>query len=394
MLKKFLTGFLALSVSIISLSACSTGSNSTGSSSSSAGGSSAVSSQAAASSQTAKKSGFKIGFANGYIGNSWRTQFIQSIDSVAKEYKQQGILSDYQIANSNADVTQQLNQINGMINSGVDAIIIDPVSATSLGSVVANAKAKGIMVVISNDIAAYDGNYAVVNDIDAMWRIQAKWFAEKLNGKGNIVEVTGLPGNTSDKQRIDAAADVFKNYPNIKVLAAAPGKWSESTAQSVMSTFLSTYNNIDGVLMEDVMSNGALRAYENAGKTPPILSGDCIMSYITYWNEHPELQSIAVPSVPAIGANTLRVTVRLLQGKALKADSISANPLKADLKNTVILPPPFVITNDGAKGKWMDGYDKTQSISVKRAAEMGQGKAAEYQLDEMMDDATIDSFFN
>lgn len=340
-----------------------------------------------------KEDGFKIGFANGYIGNTWRSQFVDSIEKVAEEYKAQGIISEYQIANSNADVNEQLNQINAMINSGMDAIIIDPVSATALGSVVEMAQEKGIMVVISNDIAAYEGTYAVVNDIDAMWRIQAKWFAEKLNGKGNIVEITGLPGNTSDQQRIDAAEDVFKDYPDIKVLASAPGKWSESTAQSVMSTFLSTYDNIDGVLLQDVMSNGVLRAYENAAKTPPIMSGDCILSYIHYWAEHPELESIAVPSVPAIGANTLKVTVRLLQGKEVKDEYWTANPLDESLKNTIILPPPFVITNSGEAGAWMDGYNLTDSISVADAVKMGEGQAEEYQLDQMMSDETIDGFF-
>lgn len=342
---------------------------------------------------TVEGSGFKIGFANGYIGNTWRSQFVDSVEQVAEEYKAQGIISDYQIANSNADVNQQLNQINAMINSGMDAIIIDPVSATALGSVVEIAQENGIMVVICNDIAAYEGTYAVVNDIDAMWRIQAKWFAEKLNGSGNIVEITGLPGNTSDQQRIDAAADVFKDYPGINILASAPGEWSESTAQTVMSTFLSTYDNIDGVLLQDVMSNGVLRAYENAGKNPPIMSGDCILSYITYWNEHPELESIAVPSVPAIGANTLKITVRLLQGMEIKDEYWKENPLDTSLKNTIIMPPPFVITNDGESGNWMEGYNLTESISVAEAAEMGAGQADEYQLDQMMDDATIDSFF-
>lgn len=382
MLKKWLSFTLAM-LMVVSLAACGQ----------SAEADSADTTQTQSTAEEEKSEGFKIGFANGYIGNTWRSQFVDSVEQVAEEYKAQGILSDYQIANSNADVNQQLNQINAMINSGMDAIIIDPVSATALGSVVEIALEKGIMVVISNDIAAYEGTYAVVNDIDAMWRIQAKWFAEKLNGSGNIVEITGLPGNTSDQQRIDAAEDVFKDYPDIKVLASAPGEWSESTAQTVMSTFLSTYDNIDGVLLQDVMSNGVLRAYENAGKTPPIMSGDCILSYVKYWNEHPELESIAVPSVPAIGANTLKITVRLLQGREVKDEYWSENPLDASLKNTIIMPPPFVITNDGEAGSWMDGYDLTESISVAEAAEMGEGQAEEYQLDQMMDDATIDSFF-
>lgn len=96
----------------------------------------------------AKTEGFYIGLSNGYWGNTWRAQMVEDFENKAEEYKEEGIISDYMISNSNSDATEQLNQINAMIDSGVDAILIDAVSPTTIKSAVEKAKAKGILVVM------------------------------------------------------------------------------------------------------------------------------------------------------------------------------------------------------------------------------------------------------
>src|SRR5690606_24319340 len=73
--------------------------------------------------------GFVIGYANGWIGNTWRAQFLNDIEEKAAYYQEQGILERINIVNSPADLTQQINQINGLISQRPDALLIDPVSA-------------------------------------------------------------------------------------------------------------------------------------------------------------------------------------------------------------------------------------------------------------------------
>ncbi len=148
--------------------------------------------------QPADDGGFVIGYANGYIGNTWRSQMVDNFQQKAEELKQAGVIKDYTIANTDNDVTEQMNQLNSMINDGVDALIIDPVSPTSLTSVVAKAQEKGILVVISNDPAAYEGTYAVVGNNYSWFEIQTKWIAEKLGGEGDIVMIDGVSGNAAD----------------------------------------------------------------------------------------------------------------------------------------------------------------------------------------------------
>ena len=51
---------------------------------------------------------------------------------------------------ANGDVSTQANQVDSLINQGVDAIIIVPIQADSLGPQVQTAKSKGIPLVAVN----------------------------------------------------------------------------------------------------------------------------------------------------------------------------------------------------------------------------------------------------
>lgn len=344
--------------------------------------------------QQADDGGFVIGYANGYIGNTWRSQMVENFQTKAEELKQAGIIKDYTIANTDNDVTEQMNQLNSMINDGVDALIIDPVSPTSLTSVVAKAKEKGILVVISNDPAAYEGTYAVVGNNYSWFEIQTKWIAEKLGGKGDIVMIDGVSGNAADTLRKQAASDVLANYPDINVLASAPGNWSQADAQSVMSTFLSSYDKIDGILEQDVMAEGVLRAYETANKPVPIMTGDYTFSFLRKWAADDSIDTIGVPYAPGISVDSLNVTIRLLQGKEIDEAYLQPNPMDESLVNAIMIDPPYCVTNEGDQNApWMEGYDFTKAITVEEAVALGDGKPDTAALDAWLSDDQVDQFF-
>ena len=343
-----------------------------------------------------KTKGIKLGISNGYYGNTWRAQFVKGMEELCDQYKADGTLSDYQIVNSTGDVTEELNNINGLISSGVDILMISPNSPTSMGSVIQSAIDQGITVIIFNDAAAYEGTYCIYNDQSAFWEIQAKWFAEKLGGKGNLVQITGSSGNSTSELRISCAAKVFEKYPDIKILASAPGEWSETTAQSVMSTFLSTYGNeIDAAMAEDVMANGLARAYENAGITPKVMSGDTQKSFIDWNLKNPDVATIASPSVPAIGVNAINMALKIYMGEELKDGILKPNQEDETMVNAIVIPMPFVIVSqkEDTKGVWTEGYDDTKFITTEEAAKMCEGKEDSYMLDMSMSDEQLNSYF-
>jgi len=344
---------------------------------------------------TGKKGGFVVGFANPYIGNSWRAQFLEDAKIGADKYKKTGLLKDFIIANSNNDVSQQLQQLNNMIARRVDALMIDPTSAKALGPVIAKAKKANILVVITAEPAAYPGTYAVVHDNDRFARVNTEWLATTLKGKGNIVIITGLVGNPADQVRIDVQKEILAKYPDIKVLASAPANWTPAQAQAVMSTNLSTYPEIDGILQQDVTAPGVVQAYSNAGRTdiPPMV-GDSTFGFLRTWAGNPKLNCIAYPMQPAVVIDVLGITLRLLQGRELKDDLLQPNTMDGKLVNTILAEPPYIVTNDAqAQAPWMKGLKYTKSIGVQDAAKFGVGKADAAMLDGAMTDEQIDSMF-
>ncbi len=394
-MKRKIFAVLLSGAMVVGLAACTSG---TSSSESSGGGESSSESGGASGALTSfesdKEDGFVVGFSNGYWGNTWRAQMVEDFEQRAEEYKAEGVLSDYMVSNTNSDATEQLNQINAMIDAGVDAIMIDAVSPTTIKSAVEKAQNQGILVVVTNDPAAYDGTICVCGDNYTWQEIQAKWLVEQLGGEGDIVEVSGVSGNSADTLRVQANEDILAQYPDINVLASSPGSWSQTEAQSVMTTFLSSYDNIDAVLAQDVMGEGIIKAYENAGKEPTIMTGDYTKSFLEVWSTMPDLNTIGVSYAPGNAVPALDVTVGLLQGKTIKEDVLEPNPMDESLVNAIMLDPPYVVTREAEPDAvWMEGLEGTQAISLDEALEIMADQASTAALDGWLTPEQVDEFF-
>lgn len=403
MKRRVLSVFLTL-IMLVGMSACGSAETSAAAESTTAAAvDTSTSAEAPASSgalelkfKSEKKDAYVIGLANGYWGNTWRAQMVEDFETRANEYKASGVIANYMVSNTNSDATEQLNQINAMIDAGVDAILIDPVSPTTIKSAVEKAQAAGILVVIANDPAYYPGTVCVCGDNYTWMKIQTEWMVEQLGGKGNIVAINGVAGNSADTLRNTARDEILVNYPDIKMLAEAPGSWSQTEAQRLMTTFLSSYENIDGILEQDVMAEGVIKAYENAGKDLPIMTGDYTKSFLKKWSTMEDLNSIGVSYAPGNVVPALDIAIRLLQGKTLKPELLVANPMDAAQKNAVMVAPPYVVTKDGdGSADWAKGLpETTKLISLEEALSLMTDAADTAALDGYPDQAVIDTYFD
>jgi len=336
------------------------------------------------------------GLANGYMGNTWRAQFVEAFETKAEELKQAGVLKDYMTASTDTDVTEQMNQINNMISSGVNLILLNPISPASVTPIQAACDAAGVLLVIDTDPAAVDENLIeVLVDNKQYFEIMTKWFVEALDGKGNIVHITGTPGMPADLVRQQVVEDILADYPDINVLATAPGSWSQTESQAAMSTFLSTYDNIDGVLTQDVMAEGILRAYETAGKEPPVMTGDYVFSFFRKWQDMPELEACATTFQPHGSAEGLQYGIRIMQGKTLKEGILGPNPLDETMINAINMPPAYCVTynEEPADASWKQGYELTEFITCEQAVALGEGQPDTASLGKTLPDSAWDDMF-
>ena len=301
---------------------------------------------------------FKIGLSNGWVGSEWRTQMIEEAEAAAKAWTDKGVPVEVVVQSANVDAQGQIGQVRNFVNQGVDAIIIDPNSPTAFNPVFAQAKAKNILVIATDaEVSSKDAIYVGIDQKE--WAVQsAKWLAETLGGKGNVVAINGVAGNPANEMRVAGYREVFAKYPDIKVLNEANANWDQAQGQQAMQNLLATYPDVQGVWVQDGMAAGAWRAIIASGKKDQAAAtGEIRKDFMTVWDAE-KLKSGASVNPPGVMASALNVAVLKLQGKEFK-DGIFGGTYG----NAIYIPIPFV-SNDNLADRLKEAADKPGYWSV------------------------------
>ncbi len=379
-------GFLgggAILGAAVTLSACGVGGGSTGNTAASggAGGS-------------AKSKGFSIAVEDGYTGNTWRTQTNTNMQTVAAGLQSSGLISDFTLLTSPNDANAQLTHIESMIAKKPDAILFAPVTNASAQTAVQRIKAAGIPAFVIVDPAPTTNALNIVGGDDTWWAVQAEWLAQQLGGNGNILMVTGLPGNGSDTVRQASVKKILAKYPGINVVASVAGNWDPGVARTAVAPILSSHPNIDAILTQDIMATGIIQAFRAANRPlPKVMTGDYTAAFLRMWkSELPELISIGVPYSPTVGSDALQIVIEMLQGKKLKDGLLQNNEINPSIVgNALLMPPALAVTRDGKAGSWTPSTMTV--ISLDEAVKQVEGKPDTFALEAPMSQKSINGLF-
>ncbi|MBZ9995617.1 sugar ABC transporter substrate-binding protein [Mesorhizobium sp. BH1-1-4] len=301
----------------------------------------------------------KIFLSMSYIGNDWQAEAANMVKAMAA-HKSLADKVDLQVQVAGPNAQRQIQQINAMVQSGAEAIVVYPISPTALNQVVKNACDKGVKVFAYDaEITEPCADNVHIDQLEA-GRVTAEWLVKKLNGKGNIIAITGVPGTSVDDQRTKAAKEVFAKYPDIKIVGEAVGMWSQAVARTELSKILATrnWNDINGLWMQVgcfTANSMQLEAGKKASELLPCAGEGSNGGRIQMLPEGTEVEGAAPPYAPAgaqrisyasppySGALALKLAVEAIEGK--------------DVPKTTILPLP-VVTNETIKlcdeGTWAE----------------------------------------
>ncbi|WP_320955935.1 ABC transporter substrate-binding protein [Enterocloster asparagiformis] len=271
--------------------------------------------------------GYVIGFSNSYNGNTYRQAMEGYLKEAAEELQKTGEVSEVIFAESNQNNSTQVQQIENFILQGVDAIIIDPGSATALNGAIQEASDAGIPCIIINDgpvSSEAELCYQINFDTIAQMGYLTEYVCEAIGGKGNIIELRGTAGSEFDNIAHEGVLKVLEKYPDIKVVAEIYTDWTGSKAQSELASVLPTLDKVDGVVTQGGDSYAAVQAFQSAGLDLPIIGGDNRGYFLKWWaNEAPEgYDTVSVSSNPWDGATGLYVAVDILDGKDVPKEMI------------------------------------------------------------------------
>jgi ribose transport system substrate-binding protein len=251
-----------------------------------------------------------------YNMSSFVTQGKQGMDAYAKVNNIQMLWNS-----ANNDVATQANQFDQLITQKVDAILLNPVQATSLQPQMAKAKAAKIPVFAVNQPLADNSGMtsSVLPDDVAAGAQEMQQMADKLGGKGNIVILLGPLGGSAELNRLQGINNVLAKYPDIKVLAKDTANWARDEAATKTANWLTSFGDkLNAIVSEnDDMGLGAVQALKEAKKTLPVVGIDGIQDGLA-----------AVKSGAFIGTSLQHGRVELTAGLAVAAMAARGQKVK------------------------------------------------------------------
>jgi ribose transport system substrate-binding protein len=255
---------------------------------------------------------FKIALSNSYIGNKWRIEMenVYKAALTAEPYKSQVEGSWY---NSGNNISEQSQQISNLIASRVDAILVDAASPIGLNGILRQATSRGIVVVSFDNVVTEPSVLKVNISQYDLGKTLAQWLAKKLNGQGNVIMVTGVAGTQVDEDRNKGAEDVWKNYPNIKVVNRFTGMWDSATAERNTAAVLPSLPKIDGIWCQGG-TDGVLKAFLSANRPLPPTAGECengFRKFMIGYMGH-KVDGISIGSPPFLSVVSLELARRVL----------------------------------------------------------------------------------
>ncbi|MCB1994097.1 MAG: substrate-binding domain-containing protein, partial [Geminicoccaceae bacterium] len=148
----------------------------------------------------AREGPFKIALVNGFVGNTWRIQMIQTAKAFVEQEGIKEHISDFRVISTGTDAAAQLGAIEDFINQGFDAIITIAVSPEGFDRVIRLADRNNVVLVPFDNILDTDAVMMVNEDQFAMGVMSAEFLIEELGKtEGKVLEVRGLPGNSVDR---------------------------------------------------------------------------------------------------------------------------------------------------------------------------------------------------
>lgn len=183
-------------------------------------------------------------------------------DKLNDELKMGEYLNDsliVKLASSNDDNVLQNKQVNQFIDEGVDLLIVSPNQLSAISKSVERAYDKGIPVILYDRKTNSDKYTAFIGcDNYTIGKSMGTFIAQQLQGKGRIVEISGLEGSSPALERHRGFMDAIKPYPGLQVVASEEGNWKEEGGIQAMKRILKQTQDFDYVFAHnDCLAWGA-----------------------------------------------------------------------------------------------------------------------------------------
>lgn len=224
----------------------------------------------------AKSRGLKVGVSFQELDNPYFAVMKQALDDATKS-----IGAELYVTDARHDVTKQVNDIEDLVQKGIDILLINPTDSAGIESAVRSAKKAGVVVVAvdaqaSGPIDSFVGS----KNYDA-GLLAGEALAKSLDGRGNVAILDGIPV-VPILERVRGFKDAIAKYPGLKLVDTQNGRQERSAALSVTENMIQSHPDLNGLFsVNDGGALGALAAIEASGKKIALVSVDGLAEVVT-----------------------------------------------------------------------------------------------------------------
>ncbi|EGY76386.1 ribose ABC transporter substrate-binding protein RbsB [Peptoniphilus indolicus] len=219
---------------------------------------------------------------------------------------------------SQDDPAKELSNVEDLITKNVDVLLINPTDSDAVAAAVMKANEAGIPV-ITLDRASNGGEVVshIASDNIAGGKMAGEHIIKLLEGKGNVVELEGIPGSSSARERGQGFNEAIEGS-ELTVVAKQTANYDRTEGLSVMENILQANSDIQAVFAHnDEMALGALEAIKTSGKDIKVVGFDATDDAVKSV-EAGELAATIAQQPKEIGSLGIETAVKVVNGETVE----------------------------------------------------------------------------
>jgi len=201
---------------------------------------------------------FVIGFSQCNKAEPWRTWMDSSLMAEAAKHPELEVL----YADAQQDNSKQVADVESFLRQRIDLLIISPNEAKPLTAIVKRAYDSGIPVIVLDRAIEGDSYTTFIGaDNREIGRAAGEHAAALLGGRGQVVELKGLPGSPPAIDRSEGFREALAKFPDIRIVADPVADWLRDKGREQAEAALRAHETVDLVYgHNDPMAMGAYLA--------------------------------------------------------------------------------------------------------------------------------------
>lgn len=272
--------------------------------------------------------------------------WISAVYGIEDEAKKSGAKVLKLNAGGDANSSQQIAQIQDLMQRKVDAIIVGATNGDAVKAIVEQAIGQGIPVVgISSPPNTPKLASTVSADHYDMGKLQAQCLSKALGNKGNVAMMAGPTGQAWSDQRAKGFKETLsKEAPGVKVVAESRLADNRNAALTTAEDWTQRFPDLSGVYAAtDDMAAGVVSALKSAGKLKDVkVSASNLSPTAQQLLKDKELVCTSIQQVVGQGRAALKQAVAAANKQSVEKEVVlpallvtSENLSSVDLSNVV-----------------------------------------------------------